>query len=197
MICDTLACREKFFFIFGVKVGDNWQPLDEYYRLQDNANNIFNALQFPNYVVEIDFNQPELSQNTLVDITVSVDSEFPVGILFFKSCVGDGVVACAGDEVTARGDDRQRTTGSVGNCRCVFNFHTHVCCWIRSKHAIKLVREYFKVDMCNVCLNDLSDWYESIYKIHVKNQQVLAQENQIEEILSERQIPHEFAILLS
>ena len=42
---------EKFFCIFGVKVGEDWQPLDDYYNLQDNASNIYNALQFPTYVV--------------------------------------------------------------------------------------------------------------------------------------------------
>ena len=83
---------EKFFCIFGVKVGYCWQPLDDYYELQDNAFNIYNALQFPTYVVEIDFDQPELAQNTLVKITEAVEAECPVGKFFGKSGVGEGVV---------------------------------------------------------------------------------------------------------
>ena len=83
---------EKFFCIFGVKVGEDWQPLDDYYNIQDNASNIYNALQFPTYVVEVDFNQPELVQNTLVEVTEAVEAECPVGKFFGKSGVGEGVV---------------------------------------------------------------------------------------------------------
>ena len=83
---------EKFFCIFGVKVGDNWQLLYDYYMLQDNASNIYNALQFPTYEVEIDFDQPELVQNKLVEITEAVEAECPVGKFFGESGVGEGVV---------------------------------------------------------------------------------------------------------
>ncbi len=43
---------------------------------------------------------------------------------------------------------------------------------------------------------DLSTWYQSIYKMHVQTYQVLTTLDQAEAALKERQIPKDFAILL-
>jgi rhodanese-related sulfurtransferase len=43
---------------------------------------------------------------------------------------------------------------------------------------------------------DVSIWYESIYKIHIERHQVLTTLDQAENLLAERKIPHDFAILL-
>lgn len=82
----------KFFCIFGVKVGDNWQPLDDYVDLKDTENYIFNSLQFETYSVVIDFNNPLDTQNKLIEITEAVEAECPVGKFFGNIGVGEGVV---------------------------------------------------------------------------------------------------------
>ena len=54
--------------------------------------NIYTAYDFPTYSLEIDFNQPEVSQNQLGDITVAVEQECPVGKQLGATGTGEGVV---------------------------------------------------------------------------------------------------------
>ena len=56
----------KMFVIFGIMVDDNWIEIPTY--LQDNENNIYNVLQFDTFYVDIDFNNPELIQNKLIEL---------------------------------------------------------------------------------------------------------------------------------
>ena len=81
---------EKMFVIFGIKVDDNWieLPCDLY----ANEIGIYNILQFQTYEVEIDFNNPELSQNKIIEMTLSVEDSCPVGRFFGKEGVGEGIV---------------------------------------------------------------------------------------------------------
>lgn len=62
---------------------------------------IFNVLDFETYGLDIDFSQPELAQNKLVEITEKVEAECPVGRYFGVSGVGEGVVWSAriGDSI--------------------------------------------------------------------------------------------------
>lgn len=48
--------------------------------------------EFPSYEIEIDFNNPQAVQNKLVDLTVAVETECPVGRAFGVTGVGEGVV---------------------------------------------------------------------------------------------------------
>ncbi|QIG70694.1 RNA ligase 2 protein [Rhizobium phage RHph_I1_18] len=59
---------------------------------QLNEQNIWLITQFPTYELEIDFERPELAQNQLIDITMAVEKECPVGKHFGVSGVGEGVV---------------------------------------------------------------------------------------------------------
>jgi len=43
---------------------------------------------------------------------------------------------------------------------------------------------------------DISNWYQSIYKIHIERHQILTTLDQAENILNEKKIPKDFAILL-
>ena len=54
--------------------------------------NIYTTYDFPTYSLEIDFNQPEVSQNQLGDITVAVEQECPVGKQLGAIGTGEGVV---------------------------------------------------------------------------------------------------------
>jgi len=80
----------KMFIIFGIKIDDVW--IDLRADFQDNENNIYNILQFPTYEMDIDFNNPELSQNKLIELTMAVEEECPVGKFFGVSGIGEGIV---------------------------------------------------------------------------------------------------------
>lgn len=80
----------KMFVIFGIKVDDSWIELPSW--KYDNENGIYNILQFTTYDVEIDFNNPELIQNKLIEDTLSVEDECPVGKFFGVSGIGEGIV---------------------------------------------------------------------------------------------------------
>lgn len=80
----------KMFVIFGIKVDDEWINLPE--EKHDNENGIYNILQFPTYDVIIDFNNPELIQNKLIEDTLAVEEECPVGKYFGVSGIGEGIV---------------------------------------------------------------------------------------------------------
>lgn len=81
---------EKKFIIFGLKIDDVWIDFDE--SLKDESLSIYNILQFKTFDVEIDFNNPELIQNTLIDLTIEVENECPIGKYFGVSGIGEGIV---------------------------------------------------------------------------------------------------------
>lgn len=80
----------KMFVIFGIKVDDAWVDLPSW--KYDNENGIYNILQFQTYDIDIDFNNPETIQNKLIEDTLAVEDECPVGKYFGVSGVGEGIV---------------------------------------------------------------------------------------------------------
>lgn len=81
----------RMFVIFGCNVDGVWIDFDRH----DNEQQIYNIKQFPQYQVEVDFNNPELIQNKLVELTLEVENECPVGKHFGISDVGEGIVFTA------------------------------------------------------------------------------------------------------
>lgn len=53
---------------------------------------IYNIFDFPIYEIDIDFENPKLSQNKLRDITEEVERQCPVGTYFNQTGIGEGVV---------------------------------------------------------------------------------------------------------
>lgn len=93
----AIAGLPKMFVLFAVKVifGDDesvWLDQYSWGHLDCNFDGIYNITQFPSYWKKIDFSKPELVQNELVDITIEVETECPVGKYFGNSGVGEGVV---------------------------------------------------------------------------------------------------------
>lgn len=94
----------KMFVIFAIKkiydlipdedgkVNSEWINYNEWKDIHLNSNNIYNIYQFPTYDIEIDFNNPEDSQNILVKLTEEVEKECPVGKYFGKISIGEGIV---------------------------------------------------------------------------------------------------------
>ncbi|UJR36396.1 hypothetical protein I4U23_029119 [Adineta vaga] len=70
---------------------------------------IYNIFDFPIYEIEIDFQEPKLSQNKLVEITEAVEKECPVGKYFEKTGIGEGVVWT--EWAQTRGDLRFKVKG--------------------------------------------------------------------------------------
>lgn len=84
---------DKFFMIFGIKIGNLWLPIEDYH-INKPEDRIFHALDFPSFEVTIDLNDPAAIQNTLITFTESVENECPVGKqLGAVDClIGEGIV---------------------------------------------------------------------------------------------------------
>jgi len=78
----------KMFVIFGLLIDDVWCE----FRDRDNEQGIYNICQFPTYEIDIDFNNPELAQNKLIDLTIAVEEQCPVGKYFGVEGIGEGIV---------------------------------------------------------------------------------------------------------
>jgi len=67
--------------------------------MNKNEIGIYNILQFQTYEIDIDFNNPELSQNKLIEMTIAVEECCPVGKYFNKNGIGEGIVfTCTTDQ---------------------------------------------------------------------------------------------------
>lgn len=80
---------DKMFVVFGCKVGEEWVG---YHYLESPENRIYNIKNFPTYKMTIDFSNPQISTNKLVEITEAVEAECPVAKSFGVSGIGEGVV---------------------------------------------------------------------------------------------------------
>lgn len=71
---------------FETKIGDSW--------IDNQAVRIFNINKFPTYEIEIDFEQPLLSQNKMIELVEKViEPHSPVGTEFgIESNIGEGIV---------------------------------------------------------------------------------------------------------
>lgn len=95
---------DKLFVLFGVRVisgeTEEWYDTRELeYRMGIdfatsalNEQRVYLITQFPTYDITINFNEPEMSQNKLVELTLAVEDECPVGKFFGVSGVGEGIV---------------------------------------------------------------------------------------------------------
>jgi intein/homing endonuclease len=83
----------KMWILFGIKIDDIYHDFSKFSHLKMEDKRIFNIYQFEHYSMEIDFNSPELAQNKLVDMTLKVEAECPVGKYFgIEKMVGEGIV---------------------------------------------------------------------------------------------------------
>jgi len=89
---------DRAFFIFGVRITsieDNafyrWLPIEKY-NLSHIKSGIFNINSFQTFSINIDFNNPELIQNKLIEITKEVEAKCPIADAFGIQGIGEGVV---------------------------------------------------------------------------------------------------------
>lgn len=96
----ALAELPKMFVVFAISFGEGEDRVwKDFWKLDDNID--FNALKrigiydinsFETYSMLIDFNNPALVQNDMIEITNEVEKECPVGKHFGVSGTGEGVV---------------------------------------------------------------------------------------------------------
>jgi len=74
------------FVIFAVRViykdeTSTWMPIGEF-DIHYTDERIFNIDTFPTWEIDIDFAQPQLAQNKMIEITEKVEAQCPVGAYF-------------------------------------------------------------------------------------------------------------------
>ena len=86
----AISNLDKSMFIFGVKITphpkdeDDKTPaywVDSSY-LRNHEHKIYNIEDYETYEIEIDFNYPQLAQNKIIEMTIAVEDECPVGKAF-------------------------------------------------------------------------------------------------------------------
>lgn len=86
----------KMFVYFAIKaIGKEtsfWLDLANYEEMQAPQLGIYNVHTFGKWELDIDFNNPQLQQNTLGELTIKVEEECPAGKYFNVSGVGEGIV---------------------------------------------------------------------------------------------------------
>ncbi len=88
----AISSLPKMWVLFAVKIDDVYQDMRNYKHLKDEEYRIFNIYQFENYELDINFNEPEIAQNKLVELTQKVEAQCPVGKYFGIEGVGEGCV---------------------------------------------------------------------------------------------------------
>jgi hypothetical protein len=96
----AISNLEKSMFIFGVKITPH--PKDENDKtpaywvdstyLKNPEHKIYNINDYASYEIEIDFNYPQLVQNKIIEMTIEVENECPVGKAFGYIGIGEGLV---------------------------------------------------------------------------------------------------------
>ena len=66
----ALSQLPKMFVVFGFNIDGNLYPAEQYADKSDATQSICNINDFPCFEIDIDFNQPELSQNKLIELTL-------------------------------------------------------------------------------------------------------------------------------
>lgn len=82
----------KMFVIFAINIDGQWLEVDKIEKSTIILDNVYTIDQFPTYKLSIDFNNPELAQNKLIEITEQVEKQCPVGKHFGVDGIGEGVV---------------------------------------------------------------------------------------------------------
>lgn len=83
----------KMFVIFSIEVDDVEIDIKNFQTsIVENHNGIYSIYDFPNWEIEVDFANPQAVQNQLVDITIGVENECPVGKQLGVIGIGEGVV---------------------------------------------------------------------------------------------------------
>lgn len=92
-----LSHLNKMFVVFEIHImlddTNPWGSISDHYARVCNIENMYAISEFPEYKVIIDFKDPIQIQQTLVDLTMAVETECPVAAHFgIKNGIGEGIV---------------------------------------------------------------------------------------------------------
>jgi hypothetical protein len=88
----ALGNLPKMFVIFAIIVDEIWISHENFKPFHSHNDCIYNIEEFPTWDIEIDFNSPQLMQNTLKELTETVEKCCPVGKHFGVEGIGEGIV---------------------------------------------------------------------------------------------------------
>lgn len=88
----ALAKLEKMFVVFAVLYRGVWLSEEAVKQIKLPEQRIFNINDFTSYEIEVDFQNPDLVQNNLGEITIGVENECPVAKALGSIGTGEGVV---------------------------------------------------------------------------------------------------------
>jgi hypothetical protein len=92
----------KMFVVFAVRLTfddgtSEWLDISNL-EFENREVGIFNVFQFGSWEVEIDFNQPEIAQQKMVELVEAIEAECPAGKFFGVSGIGEGAVFTCREE---------------------------------------------------------------------------------------------------
>jgi hypothetical protein len=92
----AISSLDKMFVVFAARIVDSdgsmrWLQ-EDVQRIVNHDLKIYNIYEYPAWIVSIDFNNPQLSQNQLANITSQIEAECPVAKAFGVQGIGEGVV---------------------------------------------------------------------------------------------------------
>lgn len=90
----ALSQVDRMFVIFAAKINDKWADIPKSFAKYRKRHGccIWSNDEFPNWNFEIDFNSPEIAQNAIIEKTIEVENECPIGKYFGISGTGEGIV---------------------------------------------------------------------------------------------------------
>ena len=93
---------DKTYFVFGVKITPHTDTEEEQKAnpaywvtssyVENGNHRIYNIEDFQTYLIDIDFNMPQLVQNQLSELTLAVEEQCPVAKEFGFEGIGEGIV---------------------------------------------------------------------------------------------------------
>ncbi|MCJ1242705.1 hypothetical protein MMC14_010714 [Varicellaria rhodocarpa] len=83
---------DKFFMIFGIKIGDAWQDLADFEGVRLPESRIFNAREFGNYDTTIDLSKSASEYKRLQEVVAEIEKQCPVAVKLGVEGTGEGVV---------------------------------------------------------------------------------------------------------
>ena len=89
---------DKMFLLFGIKITPFDEEVSAYWietggrEYFPDETRIYNIEHFGTFKVDVDLNNPKMSQNNIYDLTQYVEDECPIGKYFGISGVGEGIV---------------------------------------------------------------------------------------------------------
>lgn len=99
---------DKFYMIFGIKIGDDWQDLADFESVRLPDARIFNAREFGNYDTTVDLSKSATESQRLEEVVAEIEKRCPVALKLGIEGTGEGVVWTPQDPRSIKTDHPNR-----------------------------------------------------------------------------------------